>query len=70
VDLLQEPRVESGYAVDFLGIQPAAVGLGHDQQPLGRRPRQRRPERVAVARGIAGAGERHLVEPGQPVIQR
>ena len=68
-DLGQEPGVEVAGGAHLVDRQALAERLGDDQQPVGRRARQRDAQRPgAAARRVA----RHLdlVEPGQPDFER
>ena len=62
---LEEPRVEPGDRVDPLDREALAKRLGRDQQPVGRRPRQRAFDRRRI--GIFELA--HPVEPGEPRLQ-
>ena len=65
LELGQEPRVEAGNGVDPLDRKAVAQGLGCNQQPVGRRPRQR-----SFDPPVVGAVElAHAIEPAQPRFQ-
>ena len=71
-DLLEEPGVDLGRAVDLIDGHAEPQGLGRGEQPVRRRSGQNAAHRVPVelALGVESAGNLHLVEPGQAGFER
>ena len=67
-DAFQKPRLELAGGMDLGGREPVPVGLGDQQQPVGRRLCQRRLDRVLA--GALDALDRDLVKAAEPGFHR